>query len=138
MLNKRKDEKIQVYKAIKRPVLGTTVVGQYREFIYDRDKFEGGGIYANAREMTNTETVNSGLEINQVNVKFTVNRNREITVNHKIIYRGKVYDIKSVDNTDFRSPDMSFTAVLSGDPAKYAGNIFADDEDIDDGNDNIE
>ena len=85
--------------------------------------------------MTDTEVVNSGLEIAKVNIKFTVNRNRGITVDHKIIYRGKVYDISSVDNGDFRSPDMSFTAVLTSDKTKYAGDIFIDDEEQDNGDD---
>ncbi len=135
MLNKRKDEKIQVYKPVAHDVPDSTIIRKYREFIYDRDTFERGGLWANAREMTNTEVVNSGLEIAKVNVKFTVNRSREITADYKVIYRGKVYDINSVDNTDFRSPDMSFTAVLTSDKTKYAGDIFVDDEVLNNGND---
>jgi len=137
VFNKRKDEKIQVYKprikSSDNP--DSTAKQKYREFIYDRDTFERGGIWANTRAMTDTEVVNSGLEIAKVNIKFTVNRNRGITVDHKIIYRGKVYDISSVDNGDFRSPDMSFTAVLTSDKTKYAGDIFIDDEEQDNGDD---
>lgn len=135
MLNKRKDEKIQVYSAVEQGLPNSTIIRKYRKFIYDRDVFERGGLWANAREMTNTEVVNSGLEIAKVNVKFTVNRNRDITADCKVIYRGNVYDISSVDNTDFRSPDISFTAVLTSDTTKYTGDIFADDEDLDDGDD---
>lgn len=133
MLNKRKDEKIQVYSVYDHEALDSTVIRKYRKFIYDRDTFERGGIWANARELTNTEVVNSGMEIAKVNIKFTVNRNRSINADQKIIYRGKVYDISSVDNTDFRSVDMSFTAVLTSDTTKYAGDIFTDDEELDDG-----
>lgn len=129
MLNKRKDEKIQVYFVyIADPLEGTTVDRKFRHFIYDRDLFERGGIWANAREMTNTEVVNSGLEIAKVNVKFTVNRRKEITADCKVIYRGKVYDIGTVDNTDFRSNDMTFTAVLTSDTTKYEGDLFDDDD----------
>lgn len=136
MLNKRKDEKIQVYLAEEHEVEGSTVIRKYRKFIYGKDLFERGGIYANARELTNTEVVSAGLEIAKVNIKFTVNRRSEITADCKVIYRGKVYDISSVDNTDFRSTDISFTAVLTSkdgsDPAKYdAPDKFADDEEFD-------
>lgn len=128
MLNKRKDEKIQIYVAEEREVEDSTVVKKYRKFIYDREVFERGGIYANAREMSNTEVVNSGLELAKVNVKFTVNRNNSITADGKVIYRGKVYDINAVDKTDFRSPDMTFIAVLTSDTIKYAGDLFDDDD----------
>lgn len=128
MLNKRKDEKIQIYIAEEREEENSTVVKKYRRFIYGRELFEKGGLYANAREMTNTEVVNNGLEITKINVKFTVNRNKNITADCKIIYRGKVYDISAVDNTDFRSPDITFTAVLTSDTTKYAGDLFDDDE----------
>lgn len=137
MLNKRKDQKIQVYQVDEHDDSNSTVIRKHRKFIYDRDTFERGGIWANARELTNTEVVNSGLEIAKVNIMFTVNRNRSINADQKIIYRGKVYDISSVDNTDFRSVDMSFTAVLTSDTTKYAGDIFTDDEELDNGDDEI-
>lgn len=124
MLNKRKDEKIQVYLAKEHEMPDSTVIKKYRKFIYDKELFKRGGIYANAREMTNTEVVNSGLEIAKVNVKFTVNRRKEITADCKVIYRNKVYDISTIDNTDFRSPEMTFTAVLTSDTTKYADDIF--------------
>ena len=117
-----------MYKSVEHETPNSTVIRKYREFIYDRDTFERGGLWANAREMTNTEVVNSGLEIKQINVKFIVNRNRVISADCKVIYRGKIYDIKSVDNTDFRSVDMSFVATYSSDGEKYHGDIFADDE----------
>lgn len=128
MLNKRKDEKIQIYLSEEHEVEGSTVIRKYRKFIYERAVFEGGGIYVNAREMTNTEVVNAGLEIAKVNVKFTVNRRKEITADCKVIYRGKVYDISTVDNADFRSLDMSFTAILTSDTTKYAGDMFKGEE----------
>lgn len=128
MLNKRKDEKIQVYLAEEHELPDSTIIKKYRKFIYNQDMFERGGIYANSREMTNTEVVNSGLEIAKVNVKFTVNRRKEITADCKVIYRGKVYDIGTVDNTDFRSPDMTFTAVLTSDTTNYEGDLFNDDD----------
>lgn len=128
MLNKRKDEKIQVYVAKTRKTPNTNTVRKYREFIYSQELFECGGLWANAREMTNTEVVNSGLEIENINIKFTVNRNKYIKPSCKVIYRGKVYDVKSVDNTDFRSLEISFAAVFTGDTQEYDGDIFADDE----------
>lgn len=134
MLNKRKDERIQVYFAEEHETEGSTVVKKYRRFIYSEDLFENGGIYANAREMSNSEAVNNGLEIKRVNVKFTVNRREKITADCKVIYRGKVYDISTVDSTDFRSADMTFTAVLTStdgsDPTKYAGDIFEQNDKI--------
>lgn len=129
MLNHRKDEKIQVYRLEEKPISpDSTIDKKYRKFIYSQDMFERGGIYANAREMTNTEVVNSGLEIAKVNVKFTINRRKEITADCKVIYRGKVYDIGAVDNTDFRSSDMTFTAVLTSDTTPYVGDLFNDDD----------
>lgn len=130
MLNKRKDEKIQVYyaKDIRDEI--STVDKYARQFIYGEETFESGGLWANVREMTNTEVVNSGLQIADVNIKFTVNRNRNIDARCKVIYRGKVYDIKSVDNTDFRSREMSFTAVLTSDQTRYEKDLFIDEDDI--------
>lgn len=127
----KKDEKIQIYCIEEIPVENSTVVKKYRKFIYDQDLYEKGGIYANVREMTNTEIVNNGLEITRVNLKFIVNRRKEITSDCKVIYRGKVYDIGNVDNTDFRSNEISFTAVLTSadgsDPIKYnGGDLFED------------
>lgn len=121
MLNNRKDEKIQLYKRVSNVSDTSTREIYSRHFIYDYDTFMNGGLWANARMMSNTEVVNSGLSFDRVNVKFTVNRNAKITNDLKVIYRGKIYDIGTIDELDFRSPDMSFTAVYSPDTVNYSG-----------------
>ena len=123
-LNHRKDEKIQIYRTVVREEEGTTRESNYRQFIYDNDTFERGGLWANARTMTMTEIATGGLSIDRLNVKFTVNRNPQINTDCKAIYRGDVYDINSLDELDFRKPEMSFTAVKSGDTLKYSGDLF--------------
>lgn len=123
-LNHRKDEKIQVYKSVVKQESNSTRDTYYRQFIYSQDKFESGGLFANARTMTSTEVVNSGLEYDKANVKFTINRNDEIKLDLKVIYRGKIYDINSIDGLDFRSKEMSFTAIATSDTTKYSGDLF--------------
>lgn len=123
-LNHRKDEKIQIYESITKREEGTTRENSYRKFIYDQDKFESGGLWANARTLTMTEVTNSSLATDRMNVKFTVNRNEKITTQGKVIYRGDIYDINSIDALDFRSLEMSFTAVKTGDTTKYNGDLF--------------
>ncbi len=122
--NHRKDEKIQLYRRVTRQEPNSTKDVYYRQFIYSQDKFESGGLFANARTMTNTEVVNSGLEYDRANVKFTINRNGNITLDLKVIYRGNIYDINSIDSLDFRSKEMSFTAIATSDTMKYSGNLF--------------
>lgn len=129
MLNDRMDERIQVFEAVQRPVGSGTAMRWHRKFIYNKDLFERGGIYANVRAMTNKEIVNGGLEIKEENIKFIVNRRKEITKDCKVIYRGKVYDISTVDETDFRSNTISFTAISAGEISYKGKDIFADDED---------
>lgn len=123
-LNKRKDEKIQLYRRISKRVEGTTVVENYRSFIYPKEVFYLGGLWANVRTMTNTEAVNSGLDYDKFNIKVTVNRNPKLATDLKIIYRNEVYDISTIDELDFRSVDNSFTAVRTADTTVYAGDIF--------------
>lgn len=123
-LNKRKDEKIQLYRRVSKRIEGTTKDEYYRSFIYSEDIYERGGLWANARTMTNTEAVNSGLDYDKFNVKFTVNRNSALATDLKVIYRGEIYDISSIDELDFRSVDNSFTAVRTTDTTVYAGDKF--------------
>lgn len=98
---------------------GTTKVVRFRKFIYTEDLFEKGGVWANARAMSLTEISNAGLDYDKLTVKFTVNRNPKITTDLKVIFRGEIYDIKSIDELDFRNVDSSFTAIKTSDPTKY-------------------
>ena len=123
-LNHRKDEKIQVYYVEKEFPVGSTREETYRHFIYSREKFESGGIFANARTLTNTELTSGGLNVDVLTVKFTINRNDKIDTKDKIIYRGEVYDISTIDFLDFRSKDITFTAKRTGDTTKYSGDVF--------------
>lgn len=119
MLNRRKDQKIQLYKSATKEVEGITKVVRFRKFIYTEDLFEKGGLWANARAMSLTEISNAGLDYDKLTVKFTVNRNPKITTDLKVIFRGEIYDIKSIDELDFRNVDSSFTAIKTSDPTKY-------------------
>lgn len=124
-LNHRKDEKIQLYRKVTKTESETsTREYNYRQFIYSQDKFESGGLFANARMLTNTEATSGGLQFDKQNVKFIVNRNDDITTDLKVIYRGKIYDINSIDALDFRSKEMSFTAILTSDTTPYEGDLF--------------
>lgn len=123
-LNKRKDEKIQLYRKMTEVIEGTTREQNYRQFIYNQDKYEKGGLWANARAMTNTEAVNSGLDYDRFNVKFIINRNSNLATDLKVIYRGEIYDITSIDELDFRGLENTFTAVKTSDTTKYAGDRF--------------
>jgi hypothetical protein len=124
-MNTRKDEKIQLYRRIEKEVEGTTKTSFYRQFIYSKDKFMSGGLYANARDMKDTEVVSSGLQQQVTNVLFTVNRNPLIKEDLKVIYRGEIYDITPpVDNLDGRTLEIKFTAVKTVDKTNYAGDIF--------------
>lgn len=123
-LNHRKDEKIQIYYSETIQKTGSTREETNRHFIYNKDKFESGGLFANARTLTNTELTNGGLNIDRMTINFTVNRNDKIATNCKVIYRGEVYDINTIDALDFRTKDMGFTAVKTGDTIKYSGDKF--------------
>ena len=119
MLNRRKDQKIQVYKSSVKEVEGSTRVNTFRKFIYGKEMVERGGLWANARAMSLTEVSNAGIDYDKLTVKFTVNRNPKITTDLKVIFRGEVYDIKSIDELDFRSADCTFTAIKTSDTTKY-------------------
>ena len=69
--------------------------------------------------MSLMEISNAGLDYDKLTVKFTVNRNPKITTDLKVIFRGEIYDIKSIDELDFRNVDSSFTAIKTSDPTKY-------------------
>ena len=128
MLNKRKDEKIQLYRKVTQVPEGSTKKVNYRQFIYSEDKFMSGGLYANARTMTNTEVESGGLQHDKFNVKFTVNRNPKLATDLKVIYRGQTYDIQTIDDFDFRSIDNAFTAIRNPDTTEYEdGDLFDDD-----------
>lgn len=127
MLNKRKDEKIQLYRKVTQVPEGSTKEVNYRQFIYSEDKFMEGGLWANARTMTNSEVESGGLQHDKFNVKFTVNRNSKLSTDLKVIYRGEIYDIQTIDDFDFRSIDNAFTAIRNVDTTKYTGDLFDDD-----------
>lgn len=124
-LNSRKDEKIQLYRKVLKRQSGSTKDLAYREFIYPESKYLSGGLYANARDMKNTEIVNNALQAEKTYLKFTVNRNPLIKEDLKVIYRGEIYDITPpIDNFDGRTVDITFMAVKSADTTKYTGDLF--------------
>ena len=125
-MNKRKDEKIQVYKVVTKTQEGTTKKVLYRQFIYSQAIYQSGGLYANARDMKGTEIVNNGLQQEKTYLKFTLNRNPLIKEDLKIIYRGEVYDITPpIDNFDGRTRDITVMALKSSTTIPtYAGDIF--------------
>ena len=124
-MNTRKDEKIQLYRKIVEKQQGSTRDIYYRQFIYSEEKFLSGGLYANARDMKDSEIVSSGLQQKVENILFTVNRNPLIEEDLKVIYRGKVYDITPpIDNLDGRTVDIKFTAIRTTDTTKYVGDRF--------------
>lgn len=124
MLNSRKDEKIQLYRQVTTVLEGSTKEVKYRQFIYSEDMFNKGGLWANARTMTNTEAINSGLDYDKFNVKFTINNNPKLATDLKVIYRGEIYDISTIDELDFRNVDNTFTAIRTADTSKYVGDLF--------------
>lgn len=124
-MNHRKDEKIQLYRQVKKKQEGSTRIDYYREFIYSYDKFMSGGLWANARDMAMTEIINSGLQQAKVYLKFTVNRNPLIKEDLKVIYRGEIYDITPpIDNFDGRTTDITFMAVKTVDTTNYTDDLF--------------
>ena len=124
-MNTRKDQKIQLYRKVEEVPEGSTRSVYYRQFIYSEDKFMSGGLYANARDMKDTEVVSSGLQQQVTNVLFTVNRNPLIKEDLKVIFRGEIYDITPpVDQLDGRTLEIKFTAVKTVDTTKYAGDKF--------------
>lgn len=124
-MNTRKDEKIQLYRKVTTREQGSTRDTYYRQFIYSQDKFTSGGLYANARDMKDSEIVSSGLQQQVKTVLFTVNRNPLIKEDLKVIYRGEIYDITPpIDNLDGRTNDIKFTAIRTSDTTKYTGDEF--------------
>ena len=124
-MNKRKDQKIQLYRKESVQVEGSTKVKYYRRFIYSQDQYMNGGVWANARDMSLTEIVSTGMQQQVENIKFEVNRNSKIHEDLKVIYRGEVYDIRPpIDNFDGRTRDITFVATKTTDTTKYAGDLF--------------
>lgn len=124
MANNPKDEKIQLYRKVTKSVAGTTKDVFYRHFIYSEEKYISGGLWTYARALLSSEAVSSGLSYDKDNVEFTVNRNRKIAKDLKVIYRGDVYDISTIDPFDFRSLEITFTAIKTSDTTKYEGDEF--------------
>lgn len=122
VINHRKDEKVQIYKTVKE-VAGTRDVN-YRQFIYDRNTYEGGGLWANARGLLSTEVMNSGLSFEQNYVQFILNRYNDIDKTCTIVYRYKQYAIESIDPVDFRATDIKVKAKEIDDTIPYEGDRF--------------
>ena len=124
-MNKRKDQRIQLYRKESVQVEGSTKAKYYRRFIYSQDQYMNGGVWANARDMSVTEVVSTGMQQQVENIKFEVNRNSKIHEDLKVIYRGEVYDIKPpIDNFDGRTKYITFVATKTTDTIKYAGDLF--------------
>ena len=58
-----KDGRIQVYYKDSRTQTGSTVVKNYRHFIYGVDLYEKGGIYFRATAMKAEDAVNSNISV---------------------------------------------------------------------------
>ena len=124
-MNKRKDQKIQLYRKESVQVEGSTKVLNYRRFIYSQDQYMSGGLWANARDMSLSEIVSTGVQQQVENIKFEVNRNPKIKEDLKVIYRGEVYDIRPpIDNFDGSTRDITFVAPKTTDTTKYVGDLF--------------
>lgn len=124
-----KDNRLQIYYRETESVAGSTVESSYRHFIYSKKLFREGGLYYSAMGLKMEDAVNSGLSVDTIPVRFTVNRNIKITTKCKVICDGKVYDIKYIDPFDFRSKQMTFVALESPDKTKYAGDRFEGEDD---------
>ena len=124
-MNKRKDQRIQLYRKESVQVEGSTKVKYYRRFIYSQDQYMNGGVWANARDMSLTEVVSTGMQQQVDNIKFEVNRSPKIKEDLKVIYRGEFYDIRPpIDNFDGRTRDIAFVATKTTDTTKYVGDLF--------------
>lgn len=124
-MNKRKDEKIQLYRKKTVELSGSTRTAMYREFIYSENTYLSGGLWANAREMQSSELINNGMQQGVKTIKFTVNRNSKITEDLKVIYRNEIYDIRPpIDELDGRTIDITFMAVKTVDTATYLGDLY--------------
>lgn len=121
---KRKDERIQVYYRESETPAGTTRRNDYRHYIYSKALYDAGGLYAQTAALSATDSVNSDLKVAKEPVKFTVNRNRKITNECKVVWNGVIYDISYVDGFDFRSKQITFVGIASADTTKYTGDRF--------------
>lgn len=121
-MNKRKDEKIQLYRKKAVEVPNSTAIAFYREFIYPQSV---SGLWANARDMQESEIVSNGMQQGVRTIKFTVNRNPKIKEDLKVIYHNEVYDIRPpIDELDGRTVDITFNAVKTVDTTNYSGDIY--------------
>lgn len=120
-LNDRKDELAQVY--YKSTTQEGTEDVHHRHFIYSRAKKEAGGLYVNARDLASSEKVNNSVGTNIRATQFIFNRNDKINEMCKIIYRGVVFDVYSVDMFDMRSMNMKVIAKENTDTT-----VYGDDE----------
>ncbi len=119
-----KDGRIQVYYKDSRTQAGSTVVKNYRHFIYSLDLFEKGGIFFRATALQASDAISANVSMEKEPVRFTINRTNKLDQNQKVLFNNQVYDISYIDPYDFRSKQMTFVAVKSSDTTKYAGDIY--------------
>lgn len=126
---RRKDKLAQVYRTITKLKEGTTVKANYRQFIYSEEVYNKGGLMCFVRDMTNSESVSSGLAISKDNIKINFNHNERIKDDCKIIFRGKVYNVQGKpDEYDYNYRDDAIViATQVNDTLKYEGDIFMED-----------
>lgn len=116
-MNTRKDERAQVYRVTKSE--NGTLEVLHRHFIYPQAKKTEGGLRVNYRGLESKEKVAIGVGFNLRSAQFRFNMNRNITEECKIVYRGVVYDIRTVDPFDGRQREMKVVAVENTDTATY-------------------
>ena len=122
-LSARKDRLVQVYKTEKQRVDGKDKT--YRRYIYTAAQKTAGGLWANARELTDEEKVRNDLAYENRYVQFIMNRNPKITTDCIIVYNSNTYAIESTDLLDFRAKDMKIKAKLIKDNNKYTGDLYS-------------
>ena len=125
----RKDRLVQVYKTITEIKKGTTVKVNYRKFIYNKAIYNRGGLKCFVRDMTDSETISSGLAIDKDNIKVRFNHNDLISSDCKIIFKGKVYNVQGTpDNYNYNyRDDTVVSATQVNDTLKYESDIFMED-----------
>ena len=121
-MNERKDELAQVYYV--NTTLDGTLETNHRHYIYSQAKKEAGGLYVNARALKSEEKVSNGIGTGINAVQFRFNRNEKITQECKIVYRGSVYDVDSIDPFDFRSVDMKVRGKETVDNTTYGADEY--------------
>lgn len=104
-MNDRKDELAQVYR-ITQDENGV----YHRHYIYSASQKTNGGLHVNYRSLASKEKTSPDIGFDLVSCQFKFNMNAKIVNECKIVYRGTVYDIKSVDDFDRRQRDMKVIA----------------------------